>query len=370
LLRRRSFFLFGPRATGKSTLVAQNLTEARVYDLLEANTFQRLLREPGIIGQETTAKDLVVIDEIQKLPSLLDEAHRLIFGRKQRFLFTGSSARKMRKGAANLLAGRAFQAELLPLIHREVPDFDLLSYVNTTGLPEFYADDLAGEFLHAYVGTYLKEEVQAEALTRNLSGFSRFLEVVALTNGEEINLASISSDTGVPARTLEGYFSILDDTLLGFRVEAFRKTVKRKAIARPKYYVFDIGVVNALTRRGRVELKSELFGRAFEHFMALELRAWLSYNRIRQPLQYWRSTSKYEVDFVLGDQIALEVKGTDLVRDKHLKGLRALKEEGLIRNYAVISLDTSVRRTHDGICIWPWKDFLTALWEGKLVDSR
>lgn len=370
LLKQRSFFLFGPRATGKSTLIAQYPEEAKVYDLLDSDTYRRLLRSPGLIAEETEAQHLVVIDEIQKLPELLDEVHRLITKRKQTFLMTGSSARKLRRGAANLLAGRAFQAELFPLTSAETPGFDLPTYLNTTGLPEFYGDGMAGEFLHAYVGTYLKEEIQAESLVRNLPGFTRFLEVVALSNGEEINYASISSDTGVAARTLENYFSILDDTLIGFRVVPFQSTKKRKAISRPKYYLFDVGVVNALANRGGIALKSELFGRAFEHFIALELRAWLSYRRVRLPLQYWRSTSKFEVDFILGNQLALEVKGTDLVTAKHLKGLRALKEEGLIGEYAVVSLDPEPRRTDDGIRIWPWRLFLEKLWSGELIGPR
>lgn len=369
LLKNRSFFLFGPRATGKSTLIGQSLKDAKVYDLLDSDTYRRLLRAPGTIGEETEAKTLVVIDEIQKLPQLLDEVHRLIAKRDQKFLMTGSSARKLRHGAANLLAGRAFQAELLPLTSVEIPGFDLLTYLNTTGLPEFYGKPMADEFLHAYVGTYLREEIQAESLVRNLPGFTRFLEVVALSNGEEINYTSISSDTGVSARTLENYFSILDDTLIGFKVAAFRATTKRKAITRAKYYLFDVGVVNTLASRGKIALKSELFGRAFEHFIALELRAWLSYQRVRLELQYWRSTSKFEVDFILGDRLALEVKGTDLVTPKHLKGLRALKEEGLIEHYAVVSLDTEARVTDDGIQIWPWRMFLEKLWNGELFPG-
>lgn len=370
LLKKRSYFLFGPRGVGKSTLVEQTLPEARIYDLLDATEFQRLLLDPTLIGQETTADTIVVIDEIQKLPVLLDEVQRLIVKRKQRFLLTGSSARKLRKGGANLLAGRAYQASLLPLTSQEIPDFDLLTYINTTGLPEFYGDAGVHDYLKAYVGTYLQEEVKAEALTRNLSGFVRFLEVVAICNGEEINYANISSDCGVPARTIEAYFGILDDTLIGFSVFPFLSTTKRKAITRAKYFLFDIGIVNTLAQRGRVETGSELFGRAFEHFIALELRAFIAYHNLDIKLQYWRSTSHHEVDFILGDLLAIEVKGTDLVKDKHLKGIRALKEEGLIKTYAVISLDSHLRTTEDGIIIWPWKIFLNKLWNGSIIQTN
>jgi predicted AAA+ superfamily ATPase len=218
------------------------------------------------------------------------------------------------------------------------------------------------------VGTYLQEEIKAEALTRNLFGFTRFLETVALCNGQEINYVNIASDCGVAARTVESYFGILNDTLIGFSVQPFLSTVKRKAVTRAKYFIFDVGVVNTLNRRGKIEFKSELFGRAFEHFIALELRAFLGYNNIDLPLQYWRSTSHLEVDFIIGNQLAIEVKGTDLVGDKHLKSLRALKEENLIKTYGVVSLDTQDRVTHDGITIWSWKSFLEKLWSGKLID--
>ncbi len=367
LLQKRSYFLLGPRGTGKSTLIEQTLPGAMVYDLLDASVFQRLLRDPTLISQETTPDTLVVIDEVQKLPELLDEVHRLIVKRKQRFLLTGSSSRKLRKGGANLLAGRAFQAWLLPLTSQEIPDFDLLSYLNTTGLPEFYGQQDAKEYLKAYVGTYLQEEIKAEALTRNLSGFIRFLEVVALCNGEEINYANISSDCGVAVRTVESYFGILNDTLIGFSVQPFLSTTKRKAITRAKYFIFDVGVVSSLTERGHVEFKSELFGRLFEHFIALELRAFLSYRRIDLPLQYWRSTSHFEVDFIIGNKLAIEIKGTDLVADKHLKGLHALKEEGLIQTYGVVSLDPHDRMTANGIFIWSWRSFLQKLWSGQLI---
>lgn len=370
LLKNRSYFLLGPRGTGKSTLIERSLPNSKIYDLLDASVFQRLLREPALISQETDADTLVVIDEVQMLPELLNEVHRLIAKRKQTFLLTGSSARKLRKGGANLLAGRAFQASLLPLTSQEIPDFDLLTYINTTGLPEFYGNANAQEFLKAYVGTYLQEEIKAEALTRNLSGFVRFLEVVALCNGEEINYSNISSDCGVAVRTLEAYFGILNDTLIGFSIQPFLSTTKRKAITRAKYFLFDIGIVNSLTRRGRIEFKSELFGRAFEHFIALELRAFLAYRRIDMPLQYWRSLSHFEVDFIIGDQLAIEVKATDLVTEKHLKGLRALKEEGLIQTYSVVSLDPNDRLTEDGIHIWSWKSFLQKLWANCLITDH
>jgi predicted AAA+ superfamily ATPase len=367
LAQKRSYFLFGPRASGKTTLIKSSFPEAKRYDLLNARVYSRLMRDPTVIEQETDARELVVIDEIQKLPSILDEVHRLIEERGQRFILTGSSARKLKRGAANLLGGRAFQASLFPLCSAEIPNFDLLAYLNTTGLPEFYNNPLCSDFLEAYVSTYLKEEVQGEGLVRNLPAFSRFLDVMALVNGEEVNFASIASDAGVPVRTLQGYLSILEDTLLGFTVPSFSATVKRKAITRPKFYLFDVGVVNYLARRGKILEGSELFGKAFEHLIALELRAWVSYSRSRLTLQYWRSTSQFEVDFVVGDTFAVEVKATNQVSDRHLAGLRALAEEKMVKNLYVVSCDSTRRQTKEGITIFPWREFLCELWANKLV---
>lgn len=368
LLKLRSFFLFGPRGTGKSTLIVQTLPDCFKYDLLDSDTFLELAKRPKLIGEQAPKDKIIVIDEIQRMPELLNEVHRLIFNEKRKFLLTGSSARKLKKKGVNLLAGRAFQCDLFPLTSWEIPSFDLLTYLNTTGLPEFYGQPMADEFLKSYIGTYLKEEIRNETQIRNLPAFGRFLEVVALSNGQEINYASISSDCGIPQRTLEGHFSILNDTLLGFSVCAFLQTKKRKAITRSKYYLFDIGVVRFLTLRSKVEFGSELFGHAFEHFIALELRAYLSYKRSNLILQYWRSTTQFEVDFIIGNQLAIEVKGTNLVQDKHLKGLRSLKEEGLIAHYCIVSTDVAIRETQDGIKIWPWKDFLTNLWNDKIIS--
>ena len=368
LLARKSFFLFGPRSTGKTTAIRQQLPEVRVYDLLKASDLTRLGARPELLSEENESGTIVSIDEIQKLPSLLDEVHRAIENRKLTFLLTGSSARKLRRGGTNLLAGRAWEAHLFPLTWAEIPGFDLLRYINRGGLPQVYkapAEDVREE-LKSYVQLYLQQEVQAEALTRNLGSFSRFLTTMALNNGEELNFTGLASDCGVPVSTLKGYLEILDDTLVGFSVPAFRKTSKRKAIARSKYYLFDVGVTGNLAGRGKVRYPSDLFGRAFEHFIAMELRAYLSYRRRDERLMYWRSTSQFEVDFVVGRELAIEVKGTSLVQDKHLKGLRAFAEEGLVRRSTVVSMDARPRRTADGIEVLPWKVFLEQLWGDEM----
>lgn len=367
LLGKKSMFLFGPRATGKSTLIRDQLPDARVYDLLDTEVFRRLLARPKILDEETVdPSQIIVIDEIQKLPLLLDEVHRLIEKRKIKFLLTGSSARKLRRGGANLLAGRAWESRLFPLVSAEIPQFDLLTYINSSGLPAIYNNSDAAEELAAYVGTYLTEEIQAEAVTKNLAAFAEFLSLSSLSNGQEINFESMASDCAVSPSTLKSYFQVLDDTLIGFSLPGFVKTKKRKATSRAKHYFFDLGVVNSLSNRGFIAEKSELFGHAFEHFIILEVRAYLNYSRTRLEMNYWRSTSKFEVDLVIGSLAAIEIKATSAVLDKHLKGLRALKEEGLLKRYICVSLDSETRRTSDGIDILPWQSFLRILWSGGI----
>ncbi len=368
LLEKKSFFLFGARSTGKSTLISQQLPLAKTYDLLDAEIFNRLLKRPKILEEELTdSNQVVVIDEIQKLPSLLDEVHRLIEKRGVKFLLTGSSARKLKRGGANLLAGRAWVASLFPLTSREIHDFDLLNYLNQGGLPSVYNKPYAKEELLSYVGTYLKEEIQAEAITKNIQAFAEFLDIIALSNGKEINYERLSSDCQVSPTTLKNYIDILEDTLIGFRLPGYLKTKKRKSISRAKHYLFDIGITNTLCNRGEIKSKSELFGEAFEHFILLETRAFLSYERKNIPMSYWRSTSQHEVDLLLGDSVAIEIKASHLVTEKHCSGLRALQEEGIHKRYIIVSNDLNPRKTSDNIEILPWQIFLEQLWAGLII---
>ncbi len=366
LLKKKSFFLFGPRGTGKTTLIKHTLSNATVIDLLESKTYRDYLRNPSILSEQKL-KPIVVIDEVQKLPELLDEVHRLIESKRLTFLLTGSSARKIKRGGANLLAGRAWWAELFPLTSIEIPDFDLLTYLNRGGLPVVYTSDEYVEELRAYTALYLREEIQNEALTRKIVQFSEFLELIALSNGEEISFQSIAGDCGVSPNSIKNYIQILEDTLLVFHLKPFTKTKKRKAISRSKLYFFDIGVTNSLANRGEILDGSELFGKAFEHFILLEVRAFLSYARKNIKMFYWRSTSRFEVDLILDDKWAIEIKSSKSIYDKHLKGIRALKEEGNIENFAVISCDQNERTTRDNIVIFPWKVFLDKLWKGEII---
>ena len=366
LLKKKSFFLFGPRGTGKTTLVKHTFPNATIIDLLDSRIYRDYLKDPSIISEQRS-ESIIVIDEIQKLPELLDEVHRLIENRSLTFLLTGSSARKLRRGGANLLAGRAWWADLFPLTSTEITDFDLLTYLNRGGLPAVYQSEEYIEELRAYTALYLKEEIQNEALTRKVVQFSDFLELMALSSGEEVAYQSIASDCGVSPNSIKNYIQILEDTLIVFQLQAFTKTKKRKAISRSKLYFFDIGVTNSLSNRGEIFKDSELFGKAFEHFIMLEVRAFLSYFRKNLKMQYWRSRSQFEVDLILGSQWAIEVKSTRSVQNKHLRGVRALKEEGIVQNFAIVSDDRNERITQDGISIFPWAVFLEKLWNEKIV---
>lgn len=368
LLKKKSFFLFGARSTGKSTLIGLQLANAKVYDLLDSEIYKNLIKRPKIIEEENSnPAQIIVIDEIQKMPTLLDEVQRLIQKKNLRFLLTGSSARKLKHGGANLLGGRAWVASLFPLSFAEIENFDLLTYLNTGGLPHIYGSPDANEELCSYVSTYLREEIQAEAAVRQVAAFAEFLDLVAISNGQEINYESFAADCQVSAGTLKNYFQIIDDTLLGFRLPGYTKTRKRKAISRSKHYLFDIGVTNALCQRGYITERTELFGHALEHFIVLEVRSYLSYTRNTTPITYWRSTSMLEVDLVIGDAIAIEIKATSLVSDKHFKGLKALQEEGIHKRYIVVSTDPNWRKTENGIEVFPWRLFLQQLWQGEII---
>jgi uncharacterized protein len=367
ILNVKSHFLFGPRSTGKSTLIQTQLPKsAAIFDLLERDIYRRLLQDPSLLAKVDQTK-IVVIDEIQKIPSLLDEVHRLIQKNNTTFLLTGSSARKLKHGSANLLAGRAWQSALFPLVSNEIDNFNLEQYLTRGGLPHVYGSDHWEKELSAYVSLYLREEVAGEARIRNMESFTEFLDMVAKSNGQEVNYQSFASDCGVALNTIKNYFEILEDTLTGFNLPAYTKTKKRKAISRSKHYLFDTGVVNALCEQKDVKIKSQIFGGLFEQFIVMEVRAANSYLGLNKPLTYWRSVNKQEVDLLIGTDLAIEIKGSAKAQDKHLKGLRALKEEGQIKRFMMVSLDSIKQVTSDKIeCVY-WEDFLRMLWNKELL---
>ncbi len=371
-----SCFLWGPRQTGKSTLLKTRFPEALYYDLLLSDEYRRLLARPEIIREECTAQGItgadqrnpVIIDEVQKVSELLDEVHWLIENRGIRFILCGSSARKLKRGHGNLLGGRAVRYELFPLTYREIPGFSLIKALNDGLLPRHYLSKTPKRLLQSYIGDYLKEEIAAEAITRNVPSFNRFLEVAAITNGEMVNFTNIARECSVSAPTVKSYFQILKDTLIGDFLPAYRKRAKRRVIGAPKFYFFDIGLVGTLNRRGKVEIGSELFGRAFEHFIFMEIRAHSSYSELFYPIHYWRTASGYEVDFILGDhEVAVEVKSVRQAHSGHFNGLKALQEDFKAKHRILVTLETKPRTTAQGIEILPWRVFLDRLWNRGII---
>ena len=360
----KSHFLFGPRQTGKTFLIRLVLPDVRVYDLLDSSVYLALSQRPSRLAEELMPQDeVVVIDEIQRLPDLLNEVHRLIEQRGIRFLLTGSSARKLRRGGVNLLGGRARTRYLHPLTYNELGShFDLSRAIERGLLPSIYFSDDPKADLDAYTGTYLQQEIVAEGATRNVPAFSRFLRVAALCNATLVNYTNISNDAQVPRTTVYEYFEILKDTLLLHEVPAWRLSKKRKPLVSSKYYFFDVGVASALQGR-LVKPATPEFGAAFETWLLHELLAYRDYVS-GEAVNYWRSTSGFEVDFILGDHTAIEVKAKDNVSSADLRSLRALSEEKKLKRYLCVSLEPR-RRLVEGIMVLPYQDFLDTLWKGE-----
>ena len=367
LPRGRSAFLWGPRRVGKSYWIGQNFPEAPLVDLLKSDVYAEYASRPALLRERfaATRHPLIVIDEIQKVPSLLDEVHWLIENASQRFLLTGSSARKLRRGHANLLAGRAWRRQMTPLSLMEVEDLDLERSMISGLLPPHFLSENPLEDLRAYVGDYLKEEIAAEALTQNIPAFSEFLRVAAITSSELLDYTNVARETGVSAKVVRSYFAILEDTYLGFRLPPWRKSHTRRLIQTEKFYLFDVGVSNYLARR-RPLLGGWEFGKSFEHYILMELKAYQAYRNPELDLTFWRTAGGFEVDFILGNlEVAVEVKaGT--VHEGDLRGLRALLEERRVKHPVVVSLEAQPRIMDRRIQILPWKTFLERLWNGDL----
>lgn len=369
-----TFFLWGPRQTGKSTLLKEHYANARWLDLLQADQFRRYATNPERLREEAEADRhdphaQIVIDEIQKVPALLDEVHWLIENRKFKFALCGSSARKVRRGAANLLGGRAIRYELHGLSASEIGvEFDLDRILNHGYLPRVYLAKRPSRLLHSYIADYLKEEIAAEGLVRNLPSFAGFLDAAALSDGELVNFSNVGADCGVSGNTAKSYFEILEDTLLGRWLPAYRKRAKRRVIGASKFYMADVGVVNQLANRGQVIRGSVAYGRAFENWVFHELSAYLDYADTYEKLSYWRLASGIEVDFVLGDMlIAIEANASNHIVSRHLRGLRSLtKDHPNVQRRIVVCLESVPRRTDDGIDILPAESFVTQLWRGEL----
>jgi len=374
LPRGQSTFLWGPRKTGKTTYLRSAFPDSLRYDLLDTDLLLELTKRPALLRERIAAAGArarrrpIIIDEVQKVPSLMDEVHGLIENRGLRFILCGSSARKLKRGRANLLGGRAWRHEMHPLVSAEVKSLDLLTALNRGMIPSHYRDARYERSLQAYVRDYLKEEIFDEGLARNMPAFSRFLDAVGYTHGELTNYANIARDCGVDAKTVKGYYQILADTLLGAMIEPYKRRQERRVISKAgKFYLFDVGVAGALTKRRLTEERGEPFGRAFEHFILMEILAHRSYEHLDYDVNFWRTKSGLEVDFVLArGEVAIEVKGTRRVDQPEFRSLKAFSEEHRPRQ-AIMVCNERVSRDHEGIRVLPWREFLESLWAGRIL---
>jgi predicted AAA+ superfamily ATPase len=371
---RRSAFLWGPRKTGKSTYLRSAFPESLIFDLLQTDLMLELAKRPALLRERLLAEPPaklrapVILDEVQKVPRLLDEVHWLIENRRLRFILCGSSARKLQRGGVNLLGGRAWRYQMHPLTSVELGDLPLLRALNRGLVPSHYLDPDFDRSLHAYVVDYLKQEVFDEGLTRNVAAFSRFFDAVGYSHGDLISYANIARDCGVDAKTVKEYYQILVDTLLGTFVEPWKRRQERQVIGKaPKFYLFDVGVAGALTHRRLEEERGESFGRALEHFILMEVLAHRSYRELDYEVHFWRTKSGLEVDFVLGDaDVALEVKGASRIDPSDLRSLRAFVEDNRPRQ-ALLVCNERAPRLVDGIRVLPWREFLGRLWSGDVI---
>ena len=364
-----SIFLFGARQTGKSTILREQFPKAIYYDLLDTTLRNRLQRTPSLLYDTLREKKpgtIVIIDEIPEVPELLNEVHRLISEYGLIFVLCGSSARKLKRKGHNTLGGRALPTYLYPLVSAEIPDMDIDRAVTYGTLPPHYLAKNPQRQLSAYIDVYLKEEIKQEALVRNLGAFQRFLEVAALTDGEIINLQNIAQECGISATTVNAYFDILEDTLIGYRIPAFAKAMKRRLVQAPRFYYFDVGIANHLLHRHQLQRGTPEYGHAFEHLVIQELIAWLHYSQSEEQLSYWRTYSGLEVDAIIGDaRMAIEIKSTEEVSTRHLRGLKAFAEEHPESRLLLVSLDR-FSRSIDGIECLHISEFFSELWAGNI----
>ncbi len=374
-LAKKSVLLLGPRRTGKSSLLRHEIKADQVFDLLKSDDFQSLSNRPSFLRESLRPSDrIVIVDEIQKLPQLMDEVHSLIEERGIRFILTGSSARKLKRTHTSLMAGRARKQILHPFCFPEIEKtFSIEKVLSTGSLPPAYLADEEGDAwleLRDYAGDYLREEILAEALVRKIDAFSRFLPIAARMNGELLNYTAIGSDAQVPTRTVREYFAILEDTLIGTTLEPhrFRGAKSRKSIATGKFYFFDCGILNALLNRRTVGRETPEFGNLFETWVYLELKAFADYRRPsgEMEISFWRNPSGEEVDFLLNQEIAIEVKSSRSISERHAKGLEALNDLLPLKRRIIVCHE-SRRRTVRGVEILPWRAFLEELWSGKIA---
>ena len=363
-------FLFGGRQTGKSTLLKERFPNAVYIDLLNSEMRNRFSQHPEQFRERLLRyppETLVIVDEIQKVPDLLDEVHWLMVNKGLWFILSGSSARKIKKSGANNLGGRAIPEILYPLVSAEIPDFDLDRAVQNGMIPRHYMVANARNRMKGYIELYLKEEIIEEALVQKVSDFIRFMEVAAIMDGEILNYENVASDCEVSANTVKAYYQILKDTLLGFEVPAYRKVIKRKIFKAPRFYYFDVGIANYLTGRYHLAEKTPEYGHAFEHLIMQEIVAYLGYTNSDEELSYWHTYENLEVDAVIGDaRVAIEIKSTDHADHDDKKSVMEFAKEHPGTKQILVSRDRISRRSGD-VDLYYVTDFFKALWAGEII---
>lgn len=365
-----AMFLFGGRQTGKSTLLKERFPKAVYIDLLKSDVRNRFKQHPEEFRESLLRyppETLVIVDEIQKVPELLDEVHWLMVEKGLWFILSGSSARKIKKSGANNLGGRAIPETLFPLVSAEIPDFDLERAVQNGMIPRHYAVANARNRMRAYIDLYLKEEIIEEALVQNADEFVRFMEVAAIMDGEILNYENVASDCEVSANTVKAYYKILVDTLLGFEVPAYRKVIKRKLYKAPRFYYFDVGIANHLTKRYHLAPRTPEYGHAFEHLIMQEIAAYLGYTNSDEELTYWHTYENLEVDSVIGDaRVAIEIKSKEHIDHDDKKGVTEFAKEHPDTRQIIVSRDRISRRSGD-VDLYYVTDFFKALWAGEII---
>ncbi|MBC9866467.1 MAG: AAA family ATPase [Opitutae bacterium] len=370
----QSAFLWGARKTGKSTYLQQKYPHSLVYDFLKTDLFIDFHRRPFLLREQLLARKAeelahpIILDEVQKVPTILDEVHWLIENRGLQFVLCGSSARKLKRGQANLLGGRAWRFEMHPLVSVEVGELDLLKALNRGLIPDHYLQNRYHRSLAAYARDYMKEEVFDEGLTRNIPAFTRFFDALGYSHGEVTNFSNIARDCGIDAKTVRAYYEILVDTHLGRWVEPYTKRTTRQIITKsPKFYLFDVGIAGCLSGRQLEKRQGAEFGKAFEHLMLMELAAYNSYRELHFPIRFWRTKSGLEVDYVLGaGEVAIEVKSSRRIDRRDFRGIKAFRESYKPCT-CIIVCQESTRREVDEIAILPWREFLSKLWGDEII---
>lgn len=369
---KQSFFLFGPRGTGKSTFVRQEFPDAMYVDLLEPTVFRTYSTNPGYLRERLSSEPevtTVVLDEIQKVPDLLDLVHGLVEeSRRLRFVLTGSSSRKLKRSGVDLLAGRALLSHMHPFMASELGSgFSLTRAVTGGLLPLVWASDSPRQVLGAYAALYLREEVQTEGLVRNVGNFSRFLEAITFSHGTQLNISNVARECQVDRKVVEGYVGILEDLLLGFRVPVFTRQAKREVVTHQKYYLFDAGVYRSLRPKGPLDRPQEIEGTALEGLVFQHFRAWMDYGGTDDRLYYWRTRAGVEVDFVIYGASgirAVEVKNSRRISPGDLNGLKAFRQDyPEAEAYLLYRGEDRLRK--DGILCLPCDEFLRSLRPGS-----